>query len=92
MDAITTTPNKIPAVVNEFVILIAITAEMLAVKKENITLVIFPSSTDRSAKPPFNIDLTFFNFTSNNRGNEKLEYPRINNPLQFTNASKNAAL
>mmetsp|Transcript_34843 Transcript_34843/g.71118 ORF Transcript_34843/g.71118 Transcript_34843/m.71118 type:complete len:201 (-) Transcript_34843:1239-1841(-) len=84
MDAIITAPNRRPAMANEFVMLIAITAEILAVKNENTTLVMLPSSP--------NNDLTFFNFTSNKSGKEKLEYPRINSPLQFTNASKNAAL
>mmetsp|Transcript_9938 Transcript_9938/g.14216 ORF Transcript_9938/g.14216 Transcript_9938/m.14216 type:complete len:211 (+) Transcript_9938:271-903(+) len=94
MDAIITAPNKSPAKANESVIRIAMTAEILAVKKENTALVTLPSSSDRVNKLPFgtNNDRTFFNLTSNKSGNEKLEYPRINSPLQFTKDSKNAAL
>jgi len=57
---------------NEFVMLIAITAEILAGKNESNALVMLPSFPGSSAKLPFhNNDLTFFNFTSNKSGNEK---------------------
>mmetsp|Transcript_8523 Transcript_8523/g.13287 ORF Transcript_8523/g.13287 Transcript_8523/m.13287 type:complete len:149 (+) Transcript_8523:200-646(+) len=72
MDAIITTPNKRPAMVNEFVILIAITAEMLAVEKENTAFVRFPSSPDRSVKPPFNINQTFLQLYIQREGQRKV--------------------
>lgn len=72
--------------------LITITIVMLAVTKIKTNVVIVVAS---SASAPIALLITartFFNFKSNRSGNEKLAYPRISNPLQFTNASKNAAL
>ena len=79
--------------------LITITIEMLAVTNIYTHLVIdvvqpFSSSSCCTFVMVLLMAgaLTFINFKSNSSGNEKLAYPSISNPLQFTNASKNEAL
>ena len=80
--------------------LITITIEMLAVTNIYTHLVIDvvqPFSSSSSCCTFVIVllvagALTFINFKSNSSGNEKLAYPSISNPLQFTNASKNGAL
>mmetsp|Transcript_30132 Transcript_30132/g.62751 ORF Transcript_30132/g.62751 Transcript_30132/m.62751 type:complete len:206 (+) Transcript_30132:122-739(+) len=76
--------------------LMAITADMLAVRIEKITLVNFVVLSSAMKLPPpwlfFWLNSlnsrTTFNLISRRRGKLKLAYPRISNPDQFTNDSK----
>ena len=92
---ITTTmdTNDNPASTKLSIMLMTITAVMLAVTSMNtvlVTIVVWSSSVSVFLVTVL-APLIFLSFKSINKGTEKLEYPSISSPLQFTKASKKEA-